>query len=600
MNETITRKEENVPPLDPAWHLKLDALIRGECSEDDFIEALSNSRLSGADSAWGVVALLDQRYRRGQMPPELFRSIESKIAKRELGVLDYGTTIELAPAHSPASGDTIEVEIDPVAAVAHSSAPSERRLRDRYVLECRLGAGGAGAVFRAVDLYRGDLPPAERVVAVKFLRQTAAGGAGALANLRRQFYRVQGLSHPNIVKVYELDRDGSSEFFTMEFLEGEPLSRVLEKLDPLAMSRLRAWTIIRQAAAGLAYAHSHDVMHGNLSPKKIMVTKSGEIRLLDFGATSAFAPAYASCEILEGQRVDPRDDLFALACFSYELLAGEHPFQRRSSLEARDLGLVATRPRDLTGRQWDALSQGLAWRRDERSVSVRDWIAKLHPERAGTRRALRTTVLLAALVFGLAFSALFNRQLLDRKGAATPARELARPASALVPHTEAAVKAVPAGAESPPPAHAPPPAVAHAAAPAPVAPPLQMAAARSRSGAPVAPALDAISIAAAHYQIGAHNNFAEIHVLRSPAAGGDTSFAWWTEPASALPETDYVPQDRTVQLVSSRSRMATLFVRLVPNVSRKQQAIFYVVIAEAGKGAALGRITRAAVVLPPQ
>jgi len=98
MNEIITRKEESAPQLDSVWQRRLDALIRGECSEDDFMEELSNSRLTGADSAWSVVALLDQRYRLGQMPLELFRSIESKIARRELGALDYGTTIELLPA----------------------------------------------------------------------------------------------------------------------------------------------------------------------------------------------------------------------------------------------------------------------------------------------------------------------------------------------------------------------------------------------------------------------------------------------------------------------------------------------------------------------
>ena len=607
MNEIIPRKEGNAPPLDPAWNVRLDALIRGECSEDDFMEELSNSRLTGADSAWSVVALLDQRYRRGQMPLELFRSIESKIAKRELDTLDYGTTIELVPA--PAPGDAIEIEIDAVEAAVHAGAQSARVLRDRYVLDSRLGGGGMGAVFRAVDLYRGDLAPAERMVAVKFLHEKADGRAAALPNLRRRFYCAQGLSHPNIAKVYELDRDGDSEFFTMELLEGEPLSRVIEKLDPLSMSRSRAWAIIREAAGGLAHAHSRDVLHGALEPRNMMVTQSGEIRLLGFVTSSPSASAYASCELLEGQRADPRDDLFALACLSYELLAGEHPFQRRLSTEARDLGLVARRPRDLTGRQWRALTQGLAWRRQERSISVRDWIAQLYPARAQARRAwMRTTALLAALVFGLAFSALFNRPLFDKKGRADRAPQTSSQSMAILPSAEPAVKLAPAlqtSADAPIPA---PPAPAAASAPASTpasspspSPSPQKPQPRTRSGAPVATkAPDMLHIAAATYRVGAHKNFAEIHVQSSNGSGNGTSFTWWTEPSSALPGTDYVPQDRTVQTVSSRSHVASLFVKLLPNVSRKQQAIFYVVIAEAGKGAALGRVTRAAVVLPPQ
>ena len=105
---------------------------------------------------------------------------------------------------------------------------------------------------------------------------------------------------------------------------------------------------------------------------------------------------------------------------------------------------------------------------------------------------------------------------------------------------------------------------------------------------------------AGNYRIGAHQNFAEIHVRRSNGSGGEATFAWWTEPGSALPGTDYVAQGRTVQLLSAHSQMATLYVKLVPNVSRKHRAEFYVVIAEPGSGASLGRVTRATVVLPPQ
>jgi len=122
-----------------------------------------------------------------------------------------------------------------------------------------------------------------------------------------------------------------------------------------------------------------------------------------------------------------------------------------------------------------------------------------------------------------------------------------------------------------------------------------------RSGASAAAkAPDTLSIAAASYRVGAHRNFAEIHVRRLNGSGADTSFAWWTESSSALPGPDYVSQDRTVQLLSARSQMASLFVKLVPNASRRHEAAFYVVIAEPGNGAALGRVTRTSVVLPPQ
>ena len=185
-----------------------------------------------------------------------------------------------------------------------------------------------------------------------------------LSNLRREFYCAQALSHRSIVKVYELDRDGDLEFFTMELLEGELLSGVLGRLKSAPIGRPQAWAIIMEVGAGLAHAHARNVVHGDLKPQNIMITNSGELRILDFGASRAPAddetsgdepqkgqstkltPAYACCELLEGEPADPRDDLYALACVAYELLAGEHPFQHRRSTEARALGIA---PRTTAG-----------------------------------------------------------------------------------------------------------------------------------------------------------------------------------------------------------------------------------------------------------
>ncbi len=286
-----------------------------------------------------------------------------------------------------------------------SSVPEIGRvLRNRYVLESRLGSGGMGTVFKAMDRYRCDLPEDNRHVAIKFLHEETDSRPEVLSNLRREFYCAQALSHRSIVKVYELDRDDDVAFFTMELLEGELLSSVLERSRPFSISRSYAWAIILEIGDGLAHAHARNVVHGDLKPKNIMITNSGELRILDFGASHAPArqrssadearkikltPAYACCELLEGQQADPRDDLYALACVSYELLAGEHPFQGRRSTEARDLGLMARRPPGLTRRQWQTLAMGLSWCREGRSISVRDWVAKLNPGQAAVRRLAR-------------------------------------------------------------------------------------------------------------------------------------------------------------------------------------------------------------------
>jgi serine/threonine protein kinase len=659
MPETVTRAGGNVPQLDSAWQRRLDALICGECTEEDFLQSC---RLLNADSAWNVVALLDQRFRRGQMPVELFRSIESKIARRELGALDYGTTVELgieveidtdaailigtpaatpSPAAAPASPPAATPAQAAAATAAATPAPAPRMpansvhplhgagigrvLRGRYVLECRLGNGGMGTVFKAQDRYRCDLPQADRLVAIKFLHEKPGGRAEVLSSLRREFYCAQALSHPNIVKVYDLDRDGDDEFFTMEYLEGELLSRVIEHLDPLTMSRARAWAIIGELAAGLAHAHARNVVHADLKPQNIMITKSGEVRILDFGASStdaaernnssAVTPAYASCELVEGQRADPRDDLFALACVAYELLAGQHPFQRRRSTEARDLGLPIERPRGLTRRQWRTLAQGLAWRREERSVSVEDWMARLHPASAGwVRPAAATVFLLAVLGVGAGLSVLFN----ERRTVIEAAPEMVAgmaiapsPPGAPAPTSSAPTSSAPTS--SAPTSSAPKTAAStespangrrvldspekRAVTPMPTSRPARSPAS---SAAPAKAPSDSITLSAKSYRVGVHKNFAELHVRRSFASESDTSFSWWTEPSTAQPGADYVPQGRTVQVLSKRNQMASLFVKMVPNASRKHSAVFYVVIGEPGDGIALGRVTRTAVVLPAQ
>jgi serine/threonine protein kinase len=271
-------------------------------------------------------------------------------------------------------------------------------LRDRYVLQARLGTGGQGSVFKALDRFRTTPPDMHQNVALKILHAGGGCSEQKLANLRLEFHCGQVLSHRNIVNVYELDRDGDVVFFTMELLDGEPLSNVMERLRPAPMRKSQAWQLIQQLGAGLAHAHERGVVHGDLKPRNIFITREGELRILDFGAAhrvmavksrsghadhtpTCGTPAYASCEQLEGRRADPSDDLYALACVCYELLAGTHPFGSRPATLARDYGVSLVRPDGLTGRQWRALQKGLSWHRGGRSISVRLWMHRLTNER---------------------------------------------------------------------------------------------------------------------------------------------------------------------------------------------------------------------------
>src|SRR6266852_2605687 len=133
-------------------------------------------------------------------------------------------------------------------------------IRNRYVLEERLGIGSKGTVFKALDRSGPDLPGEDRYVGLKIRRPNADDRGDLPADLRREFHCAQTLYHESIVNVYEMDRDGDLDFFTMELLEGELLSSLMARLHPAPMSRPQAWAIIRDIGAGLAHAHSRNVV----------------------------------------------------------------------------------------------------------------------------------------------------------------------------------------------------------------------------------------------------------------------------------------------------------------------------------------------------
>ncbi len=261
-------------------------------------------------------------------------------------------------------------------------------LRGRYLLEATLGRGGTGTVFEAIDRYRLASAGGGQRVALKVLHGQAPN---RLAELRREFQHLQSLTHPNIVRAHEYDRDGDVAFFTMEYLSGLSLSRVLSARGPSLLERPHARAIIRDIAAALAHAHARGVVHGDLNPANIFITDEGELRVLDFGAahdplagppllehrseeyTSVAAPRFASCQLLEGGPADARDDLYAFACISYLLLAGKHPFGDRTAVEARDRRLKPARPSGLSRREWLTLRSGLAFDRERRPAGVARW-----------------------------------------------------------------------------------------------------------------------------------------------------------------------------------------------------------------------------------
>jgi serine/threonine protein kinase len=266
-------------------------------------------------------------------------------------------------------------------------------LRDRYELTSILGRGGTGTVYKAVDRHRTHLDPSSRCVAVKVLKLNYQDRPDELAQLEREFHEAQSLSHPNVVSVFDLDRDGNVYFIVMELLEGELLADILKRLDGQPMARHYALGIISSVGAALAHAHRRGVVHADLKPRNIMITTTGEVRVLDFGFARdrplelhtasglndgpAAAPAYASVERVNGSDPHPSDDVYSLACVAYELLSGRHPFGGRSAPLARAHGRAPQRIPGLAGKQQQALQRALLWTRGERRIDVVELLAGL-------------------------------------------------------------------------------------------------------------------------------------------------------------------------------------------------------------------------------
>jgi len=391
----------------------LDALAGGSCDAPAFLRAMHARFSTDPDGTFEVLSQLDQYYRRGRIDTETFKKIKTSLAEMVLGI---STTPPAAQA--PVARDVpVANEIVAPARVeqtdGHSCLDTQssdsvgepkigRVLRRRYRIEAVIGQGGMGTVFQVLDEFRLETPGTQRL-AIKVLHAAVAKRAELLAELRREFQSLQFLSHPNIIRVFDFDRDGASVFFTMELLTGAPLNRILQARKLLPLERPRALAVIRDIGAALSYAHSRGAVHGDLNLQNIFITGSGELRVMSFGAshkvrqtaraadpelTLPFSSStYASCQVLEGERADARDDVFSLACIAYLLLSGSHPFPKSTAIEARAAKLRLRRPANLSGRQWQALRSALRWDRDNRPADVQQWLSDLDLSGAAKRLA---------------------------------------------------------------------------------------------------------------------------------------------------------------------------------------------------------------------
>ena len=212
-----------------------------------------------------------------------------------------------------------------------------RLLGGRYELDGVVGRGGMAEVYRARDIRL------DRIVAIKTLRADLARDQIFQARFRREAQSAASLNHPSIVAVYDTGEDMATglpvPYIVMEYVDGRTVRDLLQEGHRLLPER--SLEIIDGVLRALDYSHQAGIVHRDIKPGNVMVTRNGDVKVMDFGIARAMSDAqstmtqtaqvigtaqYLSPEQARGERVDSRSDLYSTGCLLYELLTGRPPF----------------------------------------------------------------------------------------------------------------------------------------------------------------------------------------------------------------------------------------------------------------------------------
>ena len=357
-----------------------------------------------------------------------------------------GTDVELRRdvqallAHAGTAEHYLSMPLNALAAVAlvddRRATLIGRQVGDYRILSL-LGSGGMGDVYKAADSKLG------RSVAIKFLPAAFAADADRLSRFWREAHVLASLNHPNVAHIYGLEDSGDTPCIVMEFVEGETLQARLKR-GPLPVDE--ALAIARQMADALEAAHATHVIHRDLKPGNVMLTRDATVKVLDFGlakdygaslpanlsesptaaisATSAGVllgtAAYMSPEQARGKPVDQRADIWAFGCVLYEMLTGKQAFHGDDTTDTLaavvksepDLAAIPARVRPLVRRCLEKDPQ-----RRLRDIGDAMWVVEQTPEsKGGTSRqwtpwaAPAAVAVVAALIVLGALSAIHLRE----------------------------------------------------------------------------------------------------------------------------------------------------------------------------------------------
>jgi len=221
------------------------------------------------------------------------------------------------------------------------------RFGERYQILEKLGEGGMGRVYKALDL------ELDKPVALKTVRMEK-GGAEILERFKQELILARQITHKNVVRIHDLGEFEGMKYFTMELVEGQSLGEILKERTKVTVAE--SVSFMKQMLSGLAEAHSQGVVHRDLKPQNIMLDNDKNIRIMDFGiartADSATmtgtsemmgTPDYISPEQVKGETADAQSDLYSFGIILYELLTGETPFKGDTPI-SKIVARIQTKP----------------------------------------------------------------------------------------------------------------------------------------------------------------------------------------------------------------------------------------------------------------